>query len=58
MNPIVRDIAKSLVAMAVCLVVISTLASMSGCGGGDPDEPTPDVLTPAVDCKADPKACT
>lgn len=59
MNPIIRDIAKGLVALAVCLLLISGLASLSGCGGGDPeDELAPDVPVPAVDCKANPRACT
>jgi hypothetical protein len=52
-NPIVRDLAKGLVALAVCLIVISTLAGLSGCGGGDPDEePAPDVPTPNAICPA------
>lgn len=36
--------------------VLSMVAVLSGCGGGDPHDP-PDQPTPAVDCHADPKAC-
>lgn len=59
MSPIVRDIAKGLVALAICLIVISTLAGLAGCGGGGPDdELAPDVPLPAVDCRANPRACS
>ena len=59
-NPIIRDIAKGLVALTICLLAISGLASLSGCGGGDPeDEPVPDVPTPNAICPAlPPSPCT
>lgn len=46
LHPAVRDLMRSLAAVALCIVLAHLLA---GCGGGDPE---PDVLLPTVSCTA------
>lgn len=48
-----RPAASLVKQLATALLLAATLAA---CGGGDP-EPEPDVPTPGVDCKTNPKAC-
>jgi hypothetical protein len=50
-HPIVRDLFRSLAAVAICLLAVHLLA---GCGGGDP---LPDVATPQVNCALQPVWC-
>lgn len=46
MSPVLRDLLRGLVLVAVIICTVSLLA---GCGGGDPE---PDVLLPHVSCTA------
>ena len=46
LHPAVRDLMRSMAAVAMCIVLAHLLA---GCGGGDPE---PDVLLPTVSCTA------
>lgn len=41
--------------MPTAAVVLALL--LAGCGGGDPDDPHPDIPRPAVDCAAQPERC-
>lgn len=51
MNPIVRDIARFMVALVVILVVINTLAGLAGCSASpQPTSVKPPALYP-VDCR-------
>lgn len=50
-HPAVRDLFRSMAAVAACIVLAHLLA---GCGGGDPE---PDVPTPQVNCALQPVLC-
>lgn len=51
--PALRDLMRSLAAVAACIALAHLLA---GCGGGDP-EPQPDQPTPQVNCALQPVVC-
>lgn len=45
-----RGVTQMVVAACVALL-------LAGCGGGDEDDPHPDIPTPAVNCAAQPELC-
>jgi uncharacterized protein YcgI (DUF1989 family) len=57
MNYQLRALLRVYAVVFALLALTALVGALAGCAGGD-DEPTPDQPTPAVDCTANPKACT
>lgn len=49
--------APSWLLAAIMVAAISACLQLTGCGGGDEDDPLPDTPPPGVNCQLEPERC-